>query len=37
MWPGMGLWVKQPFQKAAFPRGLQLNGKNIETAEISLF
>jgi len=33
----MGLKQKQVFQKAVFPRGLQYDGKNLETAEIRLF
>jgi len=33
----MGLRVKQVFQKAVFPRGLQFDGKKLETTEMYLF
>jgi hypothetical protein len=32
-----GFEVKQVFQKAVISRGLQFDGKKLETAEISLF
>jgi len=33
----MGLRVKHVFQKAVFPRGLQFDGKKLETAKMLLF